>query len=134
MKDWEMQELYEIEKELMMRGRVVSFGNIFNKIFGRNTSLIMVEGFMIFNFNSTYEWNSPTLKEEENVSNEIDCARMCINERECLSFTWYSDSKKCCLKKEIGILMQTNLNNSNMMGVICSRYSCNKENCEEDGK
>ncbi len=60
-----MQELYEIEKELMMRGRVVSFGNIFNKIFGRNTSLITVESFMIFNFGLTFEWNSPIFKEEE---------------------------------------------------------------------
>jgi hypothetical protein len=76
--DWELQGLYEIEKELIMGGRVVSFGNIFNKIFGRNTSLIMVEGFMIFNFGSTFEWNSPIFKEELNISNGIDCARMCV--------------------------------------------------------
>jgi hypothetical protein len=128
--DWEMQDLYEIEKELMMTGRVVSFGNVFNKLFARNTSLITVEGFMIFNFTSAYEWNSPVFKEQENVANEIDCARMCISESECLSFTWLSDSNRCCLKKEIGMLWQTKLNNRNMMGVLSSRYSCDKENCE----
>lgn len=60
--EWEMQRLFEIEKELTRQNKAINFGNLFNHIWTLNTEITKittVNGNSVLNFGSVYEWDSP---------------------------------------------------------------------------
>ena len=127
--DWEMQELYEIENMIRNDNKVVNFGNLFTHLMASKSSKIEIAGMTVFNFSSRYTWNSASYK-NSNVSDWLNCAKLCIEDHRCLSYTW--ENNLCYFKSELGSLIDSSNHIRSTMGVVISRYSCMSDKCHFD--